>query len=405
VVGSLSMLVSCGSSDKSALVYLVSQGSNPGTISAYKLNLKRGTLSSDNGALTVTGKSANTGTQPMALLFDPSQAFAFVADYGSPADPGTDNSKKNGDIAVFSIAKDGALASVGTTSFPVDDCLSSNPVSLATDAQGKFLFVAVRTFYNVNGSASCPANPSNGTAGPGYVAAFPISSGTLGTMVSAAIPVPAGPPGTNIPEPTAVGVANTLNYIYVTDAVNNTVVGFAYDTTSGALTSVPGQFFAVGKLPSAVISPPEGTFLYVANGNSNDIYEFFINADGSLQPITNATVTIPTGVGPVAMLTDPNAKYLYALANGGSQIHGYTINRVTGALTAVGVNGGAVSTGANPVAFSIRSDGSTSGDFWVFTSNFGANTVSSYALNGATGVLTALPQLTGPVAPYGIAAR
>ena len=405
VVGSLSVLVSCGSSNKSALVYLVSQGSNPGTISAYKLDLKKGTLSSDNGALTATGKSANTGTQPQALLFDPSQTFAFVADFGSPSDPGTDNSKKNGDIAVFSIAKDGALASVGITSFPVDDCLSSNPVSLATDAQGKFLFVAVRTFYNVNGSASCLANPSNGTAGPGYVAAFPISSGTLGTMVSAAIPVPAGPPGTNIPDPTSVGVANTLNYIYVTDGVNNTVVGFAYDTTSGALTSVPGQFFAVGKLPSAVISPPEGTFLYVANGNSDDIYEFFINADGSLQPITNATVTIPTGVGPVAMLTDPNAKYLYALANGGSQIHGYTINRVTGALTAVGVNGGAVSTGANPVAFTIRSDGSTSGDYWVFTSNFGANTVSSYALNGATGVLTALPQLTGPVAPYGIAAR
>ncbi len=117
----------------------------------------------------------------------------------------------------------------------------------------------------------------------------------------------------------------------------------------------------------------------MANGNSDDIYEFFINADGSLQPITNATVTIPTGGGPVAMLTDPNAKYLYALAKDGSQIHGYTINRVTGALTAVGANGGAVSTGANPVAFTIRSDGSTSGNYWVFTSNFGANTVSSYA--------------------------
>jgi hypothetical protein len=159
VVGGLAMFLSRGSSNKSALVYLVSQGSNPGIISAYKLDLKKGTLSSDNGALTVNGKSANTGTQPTALLFDPSQTFAFVADFGSPSDPGTDNSKKNGDIAVFSIAKDGALASVGITSFPVDDCLSSNPVSLATDAQGKFLFVAVRTFYNVNGSASCPANP------------------------------------------------------------------------------------------------------------------------------------------------------------------------------------------------------------------------------------------------------
>ena len=64
VAGSLAMLVSCGSSSKSALVYLASQGTNPGTISAYKLNLKNGTLSSSNGALTATGKSVNTGTQP-----------------------------------------------------------------------------------------------------------------------------------------------------------------------------------------------------------------------------------------------------------------------------------------------------------------------------------------------------
>jgi 6-phosphogluconolactonase (cycloisomerase 2 family) len=405
VVGSLSMFVSCGSSGRSALVYLVSQGSNPGTISAYKLDLKKGTLASDNGALTATGKSVNTGTQPTNLLFDSSNTFAFVADFGSPLDTGTDNTKKNGDVAAFSIAKDGTLASVGTTSFPVDDCLSSNPVALAMDSQGKFLFVAVQTFYNVNGSASCPGNPSNGTPGPGYVAAFPLSSGTLGTMVSAAIPVPSAPPGTNIPQPTAVAVANTLNYVYVTDGVNNTVVGYAYDTTSGALTSIPGQFVAVGKVPRAVLSPPAGTFLYVANSGSDDIYEFFINADGSLMPITNATVTVPVGIGPVAMLTDPNAKYLYALANVGSQISAFKINLVTGALSAVGGNGGTVSTGSNPLAFTIRSDGSTSGNFWVITSNFGGNSVSTYALNGSTGVLTALPQLTGPVAPYGIASR
>jgi hypothetical protein len=53
----------------------------------------------------------------------------------------------------------------------------------------------------------------------------------------------------------------------------------------------------------------------------------------------------------------------------------------------------------------LSSDGSTSGNYWVFTSNFGGNSVSSYALNGSTGVLTALPQLTAPEAPYGIAAR
>ena len=75
VVGSLSIFVSCGSSGKSALVYLVSQGTNPGTISTYKLDLKKGTLNSENGALTATGKSVNTGTQPTNLLLDPSNSF------------------------------------------------------------------------------------------------------------------------------------------------------------------------------------------------------------------------------------------------------------------------------------------------------------------------------------------
>jgi 6-phosphogluconolactonase len=192
--------------------------------------------------------------------------------------------------------------------------------------------------------------------------------------------------------------------VYVTDSVNATVVGFAFDST-GALSSVPGEFFTVGNTPRAVLSPPAGNFLYVANSGTDNIFEFVINTDGSLVPISATPPTIGTGIGPIALLTDPGAKYLYALANGGSQITGYTINHVTGALTAVGVSGGTVSTGGNPVAFAIRSDGSTSGDFWVFTSNFGANTVSTFALNGATGALSPLPQLTGPVAPYGISAR
>jgi 6-phosphogluconolactonase (cycloisomerase 2 family) len=408
VVGSLAMFASCGSSSKSALVYLASQGTNPGTISAYKLNLKNGTLSSSNGALTATGKSVNTGTQPTALIFDPTNTFAFVADFGSPIDPGTDNTVKTGDVMAFSIAKDGTLASIGATvpAAPANnDCFSSNPVALAMDKDGKFLFVAVQTFYNANGGASCPGNPSNGTPGPGYITAYPATGGTLGTPVSAAIPFPPGPAGSNIPQPTAVAVANGLNYVYVTDGVNNTVVGFAFDTTSGALSSIPGQFLAVGKTPRAVLSPPEGTFLYVANNGSDDIYEFFINADGSLMPVTNTTTKISAGVGPIAMLTDPNAKYLFALSYGGSQINAYTINRVTGELSSIGQNGGQVSTGANPVAFTLRSDGSTTGNFWMFASDFGSNTISSYALNGSNGALSALPQLTGPVAPYGIASR
>lgn len=404
-------LAGCGSSHGTGFVYLASQGSNPGTITAYSLNLGNGTLNSSNGALTQTGKSVNTGTQPGVLLFDPTNNFAFVADFGNPLIPGTDNTKKNGDVAAFAINKDGSLSSIGLTATSngqtgAPDCTSLNPVALAMDSKGAFLFVAVQEFTNVNSGANCPGAPSNGTPAAGVVMVFPVSSGKLGTPLTTQIPVPPAAPTSNLANPTGIAVSSTGSFVYVTDSTNNTVVGFAFNS-SGALTSVPGQFFNVGNTPRAVLSPPIGTFLYVADSGSNDIYEFFINTDGSLVPIAQSMTPtkVAAGVGPIAMLTDPNAKYLYALANGGSQINGYTVNHVTGGLTAVTTNGGQVSTGANPVAFTIRSDGTTSGNFWLFTSNFGANSVSSFALNGATGSLAPLPQLTGPVAPFGIATR
>jgi 6-phosphogluconolactonase (cycloisomerase 2 family) len=145
----------------------------------------------------------------------------------------------------------------------------------------------------------------------------------------------------------------------------------------------------------------------VANEGSDDIFAFKINADGSLSAVTTSggttQFTIATGVGPIALLSDPNAKYIFALANGGNEITGYSMNHVTGVLTSVAA--ATASTGANPVAFTIRSDGSKNGDFWIFTSNFGGNSVSTFKLTNATGALNALPQLTTPLAPYGIAIR
>lgn len=390
VAGWLVLLASCGSSSKSAFVYIVSQGTDPGTITPYRLNLGKGTLDSSNGALKASGKAVETGTQPGPLLFDPTNSFVFVADFGSPLVAGT-----GGDIAAFSVDKDGALTSIGLTPPTAIAGEILSPVALAMDPDGKFLFVATQAFVN-------------GVPAAGVVSVFSVSSGTLTAVGNFAIPVPAGPPGTNTPLPTAIAVSNsdTGKFVYVTDATNATVVGFSFDDT-GALSSVPGQFFTVGSTPRAVLSPPAGTFLYVANAGSDDIYEFSVNTDGSLVPVGgSATNTIiAAGVGPIAMITDPDTKYLYALANGGSQINEYTINRVTGALTAVGVNGGSVSTGANPVAFTMRSDGGTTGNFWVLTSNFGSNSVSTFALNGSTGTLSPLPQLTAPLAPYGIGSR
>jgi 6-phosphogluconolactonase (cycloisomerase 2 family) len=393
VVLSSVFLLSCGSSSKSGFVYLVSQGSSPGTVTAYSLNLGSGLLKSSNGALTQTGKSANAGTQPTVLLFDPKQSFAYTANFGSA------------DITTFTVNKDGSLA-VAQASTKLTS--ATHPVNLAMDPGAHFLFVANE------GDSTTRGNVSVFSIGPG--GALTEVAGSPFAVQETSPPLPVLPVS---PLPSAVAVSNQGNFVYVTDQANNAVLPFSFDPTAGALTAISGTCagavpclgVVVGSAPSAVFSPAAGNFLYVANASSNDIYEFKINTsvlgtpDGSLSPITASTTIVPAGVGPIAMISDPTVKYFYVLANQGSQVIGFTFNHVTGLLTQLSTNGGTVSTGANPVGFAIRSNGTTNGNYWLFTSNNGASSISSFGLEITTGALTPLPQLTSPLAPYGIGVR
>jgi 6-phosphogluconolactonase (cycloisomerase 2 family) len=387
------LLASCGSSSKSAFVYLASQGTSPGIVTAYKVDLRSGVLNSSNGALVQTGNAVKAGTQPTVLLFDPTSSFAYAANFGS------------NDISLFTVNKDGSLAAASGTAALTN---AARPSALAIDPGAHFLFVANQ------GLAATLTNP---VAIPGNVSVFAIGSGGALTEVAGS---PFGIQETSpplqfnpiAPFPSGVAVSHQGNFVYVSDQANNAVVSFSFDSTSGALTPIAegcAQCFGVnvGTGPTALLSPPAGNFLYVANSSSNNIFEFAIDPnDGTLSPIQANTTTVPTGVGPIAMTTDPAAKYFYALANGGSQVIGYTLNQVTGQLTAIsGTGGTVVSTGANPVAFTLRSDGSLDGNFWLFVSNNGGSTISTYSMQGTTGKLTALPQLTSPLAPYGIGSR
>jgi 6-phosphogluconolactonase len=389
---SLVFFSSCGSSRRSGFIYLATQGTSPGLVSQYSVNLGNGALHSNNGVLVQTGNSVKAGTQPTVLLFDPTSSFAYAANFGS------------NDISLFTVNKDGSLTASSSTT-PLTN--AARPSGMGMDSGAHFLFVA---------NQGLAASQSNPTAIPGNLSVFAVGSGGALTEVAGSpFPIqetsPPLPFNTVAPFPVAVAVAHTGNFVYVADQANNAVVSFSYDSTSGALTPIAegcSQCFGtvVGTGPSALLSPPVGDFLYAANANSNDIYEFVINNDGTLSQLNAKTTTVATGQGPISMITDPSAKYLFALANQGSQVLGYMINQVSGELTAITTaNGGTVSTGANPVAFTLRSDNSRDGNFWLFVSNNGASSISTYAMEGTTGKLTALPQLTSPLAPYGIGSR
>jgi 6-phosphogluconolactonase (cycloisomerase 2 family) len=274
------------------------------------------------------------------------------------------------------------------------------------DPAAHFLFVANEGVFvsNTDPTLNIAGNLSVFSIGPG---------GALTAVPNSPFPLletsPPLPVTTAQPLPSAVAVSNQGNFVYVADRTNGCVLGFSFDSTTGALSPVPNQTVVVGNAPNAVFSPPTGNFLYVANAGSNDIYEFIINSDGSLSSITTVGTTTPviatTGNGPIAMLSDPPAKFLFVLANQGNQVQGYLINHVTGVLSPVALTTGVASTGAGPVALAIRSDGNANGNYWLFTSNNGASTVSTFSLVYNTGTLNPLPQLAAPLAPYGVAAR
>jgi 6-phosphogluconolactonase len=390
---SLVFFSNCGSSSKSGFIYLVTQGTSPGLVTAYSVNLGNGLLNSSNGALVQTGNSVKAGTQPTLMLFDPTSSFAYVANFIS------------NDISLFTVNKGGSLTAASSTT-PLTNAV--RPAGMAMDPGAHFLFVA---------NQGLVASNSNPTAIPGNLSVFSIGSGGALTEVAGSPfaireTSPPLPFNTVPPFPSAVAVAHSGNFVYVADQANNALVSFSFDSSSGALTPIAEgcpQCFGtvVGTAPSALLSPPVGDFLYAANSSSNDIYQFVINTDGTLSPLnTSATATtIATGQGPISMITDPTGKYLFSLANQGSDVTAYTLNQVTGELTAITGNGGTISTGANPVAFVLRSDDTRDGNFWLFVSNNGGSSISTYSMQGLTGKLTALPQLTSPLAPYGIGSR
>jgi len=387
-VAAAALLVSCGSG-ATGYLYVVNQGSNPGAVTTFAFGLSNGQLNVANDVLEPVGAPAPTGAQPTAVIFNPAQTFAYVANTAS------------NDISSYTVNHDGSLAPMsGTTSIVGQKTPAARPVALATDLAGHFLFVANQ------------GSPSSTPPIPGNIAVFTIGTGgNLSPIACPAatpdcwlVPVPVPPGASYLPTPSALTVSNQGNFLYVTDSANGTVVGYPFDPSSGTVQSpLASTPVTVGTTPSGLFSPPTtgATFLYVTNSGSGNIYGFQVLSDGTLLP--NATLITSAGIAPLAMLSDPQARYLYVLDNVSSLVFEFRLNAVTGLLTPLSPP--SASTGANPVSFTLRSDGTVNGNFWLFTSNFTSNTVSTFLLTSTTGVLSPQPQQITPQAPYGIASR
>jgi 6-phosphogluconolactonase len=315
----------------------------------YSSNVSAYSINPATGALTaVPGSPFATGMNPWHVVGDPTGRFAYVA-----------NANSN-NVSAFTIdAATGALSAIPGSPFAA----GSYPKSLAVDPTGRFAYVA-------------NANSNN-------VSAFTIDAATGALTAVPGSPFAAGS------STFSVAVDPTGRFVYVANAASNNVSAFTINSLTGALSAVPGSPFAVGFIPYCVAVDPTGKFAYVANAVSNNVSAFTINpSTGALSAVPGSPFT--AGTDPFSIVVDPTGIFAYVANNDSANISVYTINPATGALSAV--PGSPFATGAR-FAHAIAVD--PTGKFAYVAADLsdtgGRGSVLAYTIDRATGALSAVP--------------
>jgi 6-phosphogluconolactonase (cycloisomerase 2 family) len=255
------------------LLYTLTSG---GQISGYSVN-------SSNGSLTAVAGSpfggAGVGVAFMAV--GTAGQYLFV--------PAT----QDFNVVPYTINP------VGTLTIGLQVGTPAAPLTATVDPQAHFLYVPM------------------GSAGSEL---YKITGGALTDMGT--IP----PLGATKPQFVAITPSDT--FAYISDGVTG-VAAYSVNSSTGALTALPGAPFTAGPGPSAMAMTPNGNFLYVAT--TPGLVSFAINSDGSLTSIGSAVAfTSP----PIVMNIDPSGSFLYVISVNSSTVAIYLINQSTGVLTA-----------------------------------------------------------------------
>jgi 6-phosphogluconolactonase (cycloisomerase 2 family) len=411
----IGLLVACGTkynASSDGLVLVGSQGS--GLIETFSFNTGNGHVSAvDNTPADTATKTCVLNGVPSSIVVDPSGAYAYAIINENP-----DCSQSATGILAFKINSNGTTSAVGNL-VAFNPLVPVVPGAMTMDPAGKFLFVADRGTPANPGSVSVFAIGSSGSiteaAGSPF---FPTTIPPTGIDIVSVAPTPTvfPPIGINGVQNSVCSAAGlnppTSQYLYAVDGIGNQVFEFAVDTSSGALSIPPNltevPAFPADKVPAGIAVDPCDRFVYVSNSISNKVSAYTIcNATSTTCPFANGRLVevsgspfslggSPNGAGP--LVVDPFGNYVYVLGVLSNTISPMKISPISGSLTAL--NPATVATGSKPVAISIRSD-----DNWLFVSNFNGPSISQYAITPASGALTAQPVIPTDNYPMGVAVK
>jgi 6-phosphogluconolactonase len=270
--------------------FLYASDFNTGVVWAYAIDPKTGNLTNLSGSPYNTPFGGNGG----AMAMDPGGKFIFYVRNAS------------GLILTFTRnTSDGTLTPSTSGLIPID---SNQPISLAVDVSGKFLYAADHS------------DPSGSEIS---VFAIDSTTGALTQLPSSPYTFQANS------EPWGMALSSNGQFLFTALWNAGSVEVLSVDGSTGAV--IPNSNTASMALPQQLILHPSGKFLYTANINPGSIGAFSVtSATGALNPISGSPYP---SVSPVALAIDPSGKYFFfSTTFPTNQIAVWKIDQTTGAL-------------------------------------------------------------------------
>lgn len=192
------------------------------------------------------------------------------------------------------------------------------------------------------------------------------------------------------PNPQALAVSPAAGFLYVASAAGSTtattITGFAI-AANGTLSPIAGGFTgATGTNIAGMTIDSKGQFLYAADSGNNAVLAFSIASNGALTQIAGSPFA--AGTQPVSVAVDLNNVFLYTANKGSNDISGFTVK--AGVLTLVPGSpfpstSSGVTTPAQPIFLTIDPSNQ-----FVYVGNSGSNNISGFAISTVDGSLVAV---------------
>jgi len=329
------------------------------------------TIASSNGALTQVGLTpafipAATDNNPLGLAVDPTGPYLYVANAGTFAPPA------GNDVATFTIGAGGTLLE-GT---PVTISATNDPLSVGVDPLGPYLYVG-----------------SNDTAANGAMEAFAPVAGVLGTEV--------GSPAVSGNEPFSLSVDSADAAVIEANDGDDTVRVYGIGA-GGGLTEIGNSPFGPGiggtglVAPLAVATYPTGTYVYITDllhvpataAGTVNVFTYSATGGGgggSLTPVGAYAV----GIDPEGVTIDPTGQFLYVSNAHNGTVSGFTIAAGTGLLTPILGSPFTATTTHLPSLTPTGLAVDPSSQF-LYVANGTDSTITVFSIAPATGALTAV---------------